>query len=253
VNLGGTLGVVLLILAVVGVAWALWRHTPFDLLLAPYVLMYFAYISTWTELADRYLLPIVPLLILLAVRCCVEVAVLRPSAKRLVVPLVGALLVVGMLAPFTASLRFDRGLSGVDVRARAALWIEHHVPSGSTIAAENYGPPLVRAADEKYYLAAGRATPAYHLVRLKLPGPGVPDRRRHIGWLRARRVGYVIVSSRVYGRVLAAAGRYPELVAFYRRLAQEGVLLTTLRPHPGEPGPVLKVYRLDPRSRAPLG
>ena len=39
-----------------------------DLMVAPYVVVYFLYIGTWKELADRYLLPIVPLLILLAVR-----------------------------------------------------------------------------------------------------------------------------------------------------------------------------------------
>ena len=250
VNLGGTLGVVLLILVVLGVAWALWRHTPLDLLLAPYVLVYFAYVSTWTELADRYLLPVV---LVTALDCSLEVAVLRPSAKRVVVPMVGVLLAVAVVAPLTDSLRFDRGLSGVDVRERAKQWVEQNLPAGSTIAAENYGPPLVRTADEKYYLAAGHATPAYHLVRLKLPQPGVPDERRDIGWLRARHVGYVIVSSRVYGRVFAAARSYPESVAFYRRLAREGVLLTTLSPRSGERGPVLKVYRLVPRSRAPQG
>jgi len=253
VNLGGTLGVVLLVLAVLGLAWALWRRTPLDLLLVPYVLVYFAYVSTWKELADRYLLPIVPLLILLAVRCSLEVVGLRPAAKRLIAPIMGALLVIGLVAPLTDSLRFDRGLSGVDVRLRAKMWVEDNVSPGSTIAAENYGPPLVRMADRRYYRAAGLTTPAYHLLRLKLPAPGVPDRRRDIGWLRARRVDYVIVSSRVYDRVFAAAGCYPALVAFYRRLAREGELLTMLKPGPGERGPVLKVYRLVPRSRAPLG
>lgn len=253
VNLGGTLGAVLLVLVVLGLAWALWRRTPLDLLLAPYVLVSFVYISTWKELADRYLLPIVPLLILLAVRGSLEVVALRPAAKRLIVPIMGAVLVLGLVAPLTDSLRFDRGLSGVDVRTRAKMWVENHVPSGSTIAAENYGPPLVRAADHKYYRAAGLSTPAYHLLRLKLPGPGVPDKRRDLGWLRSRRVDYVIVSSSVYGRVFAAAGRYPELVAFYRRLAREGELLKMLRPRPGERGPVLRVYRLFPKSRARVG
>jgi 4-amino-4-deoxy-L-arabinose transferase-like glycosyltransferase len=253
VNLGGTLGVVLLALAVLGLAWALWRRTPLDLLVAPYVLVYFIYISTWKELADRYLLPIVPLLILLAVRCSLEVVVLRPAVKRLIAPVVGLLLVVALVGPLTGSVRFDRGLSGLDVRTRAKMWVEGHVPPGSRIAAESYGPQLVRVADHKYYRAAGRATPAYHLVRLKLPGPGVVDRTRDMSWLRARRVEYVIVSSGVSDRVFAAAGRYPKVVAFYRLLAREGELLTTLKPGPGERGPVLKVYRLVPRSRVPLG
>jgi hypothetical protein len=253
VNLGGTLGVVLLVLAVLGLAWALWRRTPLDLILTPYVLVYFVYISTWKELADRYLLPIVPLLILLAVRGSLEVAVSRPAAKRLVAPVVAVLLVVALVGPLANSVHFDGGLSGVDVRTRAKMWVEDHVPPGSRIAAESYGPPLVRVADHKYYRVAGRATPAYHLVRLKLPGPGVVDRTRDISWLRARRVGYVIVSSGVWDRVFAAAGRYPKVVAFYRLLARECELLTTLKPGPGERGPVLKVYRLVPRSHVPLG
>jgi 4-amino-4-deoxy-L-arabinose transferase-like glycosyltransferase len=252
VNLISTLGVVVLILAVLGLAWALWRRTPLDLIIAPYVIIYFAYISTWKELADRYLLPIVPLLILLAVRCSLEAVALRPSARRLVAPLVGVVLLVGLLVPLSDSAHWDRSLTGVDVRTRAKVWVERHVPPGSTIAAENYGPPLVREADRRYYLAAVPVPPAYHLVRLKLPGPGVLDKKRNLRWLRTRRVDYVIVSSTVYDRVFAAAARYPQLVAFYRRLALQGELVRVLRPRPGERGPVLKVYRLAPRGHAPL-
>ena len=45
-------------------------HAP-DLIVAPYVILYAVFIGTWKELADRYLLPIVPLLLLLAVRLAV--------------------------------------------------------------------------------------------------------------------------------------------------------------------------------------
>ena len=71
-NLTGAIGVVLVVLGVAGLGWALWRRTRLDLMVAPYVIVYFVYISTWKELADRYLLVIVPLLLLLAVRLCVE-------------------------------------------------------------------------------------------------------------------------------------------------------------------------------------
>ena len=77
-NLTGAIGVVLVVLAVAGLAWALWRRTRLDLMLAPYVIVYFVYIGTWKELADRYLLVIVPLLLLLAARVCVELV--RPGA-----------------------------------------------------------------------------------------------------------------------------------------------------------------------------
>jgi hypothetical protein len=244
VNLGGALGVLLVALAIAGLAWALWRHTTVDLLLAPYALVYFAYVSTWSELADRYLLPIIPLLLLLAVRVCLELVRLRPAARRVVAPAVALLLAAALVAPLSSSIAFDRALSGVDVRVRAKAWVESNVPAGSIIATENYGAPLVRMRDEKYFRSAGLTTPAYGILRLRLPAPGVPNRSHSLAWLREKNADYVIVSSKVYERVLAAADAYPELAAFYRSLDAEAELVATFAPGAGERGPVLKVYRL---------
>jgi hypothetical protein len=243
-NLGGTLGVVLVVLAVAGLAWALWRHTAVDLLLAPYALAYFVYISTWSELADRYLLPILPLLLLLAVRLCLEALELRPAARRVAAPAVAIVLAAAIVAPLAGSLTFDRELSGGDTRERAKAWLESNVPAGSTIATENYSAPLVRVRDEAYYRSAGLATPGYRIIRLRLPAPGVPNRSHDLDWLREKNADYVIVSSKVYDRVLAAADVYPELAAFYRRLDEQAELVETFTPGRGERGPVLKVYRL---------
>ena len=44
--------------------------------------------------------------------------------------------------------------------------------------------------------------------------------------------------------VLAAAGSYPELAAFYRSLDEQAELVEVFAPGPGERGPVLKLYRL---------
>jgi len=251
VNLGGTLGVVLVVLAVAGLGWALWRHTTVDLLLAPYALAYFVYISTWKELADRYLLPILPLLLLFAVRMCLDLVDLRPAGRRVAVPLVALVLAAALVAPLAGSIAFDRGLSGADVRVRAKAWVERHVPAGSIIATESYGPPLVRVRNEKYYRSAGLETPAYRILRLALPAPGVPNRSHSLDWLREKGADYVIVSSKVYERVLAAADVYPELAAFYRSLDEDAELVEVFAPGPGERGPVLKLYRLA--APAPLG
>jgi len=251
VNLGGTFGVVLVVLAIAGLAWALWRHTTVDLLLAPYALAYFVYISTWKELADRYLLPILPLLLLFAVRLCLELVDVRPAARRVAAPAVALVLAAAIVAPLAGSIAFDRELSGTDTRARAKAWVESNVPAGSVVATENYGPPLVRLSDEKYYRGAGRGTPAYRILRLRLPAPGVPNPSHSLDWLRERDADYVIVSSKVYERVLAAAAAYPELAAFYRTLDEDAELVEVIAPGPGERGPVLKLYRLG--APAPLG
>ena len=244
-NLTGAVGVVLVVLGVAGLAWAFWRRTPLDLMVAPYVVVYFAYIGTWKELADRYLLVIVPLVILLAVRLCAEVTGLaRSRARRVVVPVVAVLLAVAFVPPLAASLAFDRGLSGGDTREVAKQWIQQHVPPGSLIAVENYGPPLVREDTLDHFRAAGLDPVAFRLVRLKLPVPGTPEGSHDLGRLRQQGVEYVVTSSRVRDRVMAAAGDYPGLVAFYRRLDEQAELVKVFRPGPEERGPELKLYRL---------
>ncbi len=243
-NLTGAIGVVLVVLAAAGIVWSLWRHTRLDLLLTPYVIVYFVYIGTWKELADRYLLPIVPLLLLLAVRLCVELAVLRPRARRFVAPAIVVVLAVAFVPPLTASVAFDRDLSGNDTREVARGWIQQHIPAGSLIAVENYGPPLVREDQLAHYRAAGLDPVAYRILRLKLPAPGTPDRTRDLAFLRRKGVQYVLVSSRVYDRVRAASEDYPSTAAFYDQLGEKAELVKEFRPGPGERGPVLRLYHL---------
>jgi 4-amino-4-deoxy-L-arabinose transferase-like glycosyltransferase len=244
-NLTGAIGVVLVVLAVIGLAWALRRRSRPDLILAPYVIVYFLYIGTWKELADRYLLVIVPLLLLLAVRVCVElVGLTRPRTRRVAVPVAAVVLAVAFALPFADSIAFDRGLGGTDTREVAREWIQMNVPAGSLIAVENYGPPLVREDVLDHYRASGLDPVAYRLLRLKLPAPETPDRSRDLQRLRRRGVEYVITSSRVRDRVLAAPEEYPTIVEFYEELDAQGELVREFRPGAGETGPVLKLYHL---------
>ncbi len=250
-NLEGTLGVLLLVLCLAAVVWALWRRTTLDLMLAPYVVVYFLYVSTWNALADRYLLPILPLVALLAGRFCVE-AVRRVGARRPRLAPAAALLTAvvvaaALYAPLSAALAFDRGLSGVDTRLVAKEWVEANISAGSVIASENYGPPLVSLAAVAAYPPAD-VPPAYELLELKLPGPGVPEPTHSLAWLHENRVEYVIVTSTVYDRVLRAPSVYPEIVAFYRQLDAEAELVREFAPAAGEHGPVIRIYSLKKSS-----
>jgi 4-amino-4-deoxy-L-arabinose transferase-like glycosyltransferase len=252
VNLAGALGLVLLALALGGVALAFWRRTRFDLMVAPYLVVTFLYVSSWKELADRYVLPLVPLLLLLGARLCVTALGRRPAARRHVVralrPALTSALAVTVIAaaalPLSDSIAYNRSLAGQDVRLTAKDWVERNIPIGSLIAVDTYGPPLVRRMDMPYFRQAGM-TPAYYgLLKLKLPVPGVRDERHSLRFLRRRGVDYVIVTSAVYKRIMAAATEYPRVVSFYRRLGDQARLLRVFRPKPGERGPVIKLYRL---------
>jgi hypothetical protein len=245
-NLGGGMGMVLVVLGIAGIAWAFWRRTRLDLMVAPYVVLYYLYISTWKELADRYLLPIAPLVILFAVRFCLELAGLRPSWRRVALPVVAAVLAVACILPLASAVSFDRGLSGTDTRTVAMDWIERTIPPDTVIAMENYSPQLVGLSDRHYFRQAGIDQKAYRIVAIPLPLPDTPIPQRSMGFLASKHVRYVIVSSEVYDRVFAAAGDYPRLADFYRQLEQTGTLVKEFRPGPGGRGPVLKIYRLPP-------
>ena len=245
-NLTGAVGVVLVVLAAAGLVWAFWRHTRLDLMVAPYVVVYFGYIGTWKELADRYLLVIVPLLILLAVRLVVELALQWPRARRFALPAAALVLAVAFVPPLASSVAFDRTLSGADTREIAREWIQRNIPEGSLIAVENYGPPLVREDQLPHYRERGLDPVTFRLVRLKLPLPGTPEPTHDLARLREQGVQYVVTSSRVRDRVLAAAADYPALAEFYRRLDEDAELVEEFRPGSGEQGPVLRLYRLSP-------
>ena len=249
VNLAGALGLVLLLLALAGLAWALWRRAPLDLMLAPTIIVYFAYVSSWNELADRYMLLLVPLLLLLAARVCSVLWRVRPAWHRALAPSAAALVALAIALPLMDSLAHNRALADPDVRERAKAWVERTIEPGATIASETLGPPLVCRLDLPYYRDEGVRPVYYRLRRLKLPLPGEPATQHTMRWLTDHRVEYVILSSAVYERVLAAPDHYPRLVIFYAALERRSDLVRVFAPRSGERGPVIKVYRLDERSR----
>jgi 4-amino-4-deoxy-L-arabinose transferase-like glycosyltransferase len=251
VNLTSALGVILLALSLGGLACSLYRRRRADLVLAPYVIVYYLYVSGWSALNDRYLLPIVPVLAILAARLAVSLARQGSPRRRLVGAAVAALLVGALALPLTASVAYDRGLAGTDVRSVAKTWVETHIRPGTTVAVEPYSPPLVSDLSLPFFVSAGRTPAYYHLVELPLPLPGRQDSWSSLSSLRQQGVRYVIISSAVYGRVLAAPLVYPQQVAFYRGLARQARLVKRFVPGPGERGPTLLVYRL-PRAVAAL-
>ena len=129
-----------MLVAVVGLVAALVRRRRVDLVLALFCVVYFADLLTLDAHFDRYVLPLVPPLAVLAGRV------------RALVPVALASLVV----PLVWSIQDDADLRRADTREAAKAWIERHVPAGATVAVDPSTPPLL----------------GYRLVRFELPGPG---------------------------------------------------------------------------------
>ena len=204
----------LLLLVLLGLVVALVRRRRADLVLLSFALAYWLYLMPLEAHFDRYVLPLVPVLAVLAGRV------------RVAVPLALALLVV----PLVWSARDARDLTTTDARLRAEAWIEANVPRKTEIAADPSTLPL-----------EGRP-----VVRLGLPGPGRPvDPRRDVGRLEAAGVELVLVSGAVADRVLAARQRYPREARFYDELARKAEVAFQAGPDdPGLAGPWVRVYRL---------
>jgi 4-amino-4-deoxy-L-arabinose transferase-like glycosyltransferase len=201
-----------LLIAVAGLVVALVHRTRADLVLAVFVLVYFANLLVLHSHFDRYVLPLVPALGALAGR-------LRGLA-----PVTLLMLVV----PLTWSARDARNLTKTDARVVAERWVEQHVPRGAYLAADSSTPDFA----------------GYRVLGLNLPRPGQPfDPNRDVAHLRKLGVRYVVVTGAVEGRVLAAAGHYPRETRFYESLKDERRVYV-IRPHDDVGGPWLEIYRL---------
>ncbi len=205
----------LLLVAVVGVVVAVVRRTRADLVLLSFAVVYWLTLMPQQAHFDRYVLPLVPVLAVLAgsVRAAVPVAL------------------VALLLPLAWSANDARELTRTDTRVRADAWVAVNIPRGDRIAADPSTLPL----------------PGRPVVGLELPGPGRPsDPERDLVRLRRQGVKWVIVSGAVTDRVLAVPDTYPREALFYARLGH------TLEPafgvfpdEPGLAGPWVRVYRLQ--------
>jgi 4-amino-4-deoxy-L-arabinose transferase-like glycosyltransferase len=201
-----------LVIAAAGLVLALVRRRRADLVLAVFVLVYFADLLTLHAHFDRYVLPLVPALGALAGRF------------RALVPVTILMLVV----PLTWAVRDARDLTRTDARIVAHGWVERNLPRGATLAADSSTPDFA----------------GFRVVPLALPRPGErTDPNRDLGRLRALGVRYVVVTGAVEDRVLAAAGDYPRETRFLHDLRKEKRVYAV---HSGGElvGPWIEIYRL---------
>jgi len=201
-----------LLIAAAGLVLALVHRRRADLVLAVFVLVYFADLMTLHAHFDRYLLPLVPALGALAGRL------------RALAPVTILMLVV----PLTWAIRDARDLTRTDARIVAHRWAERNLPRGAILATDPSTPDLE----------------GFRIVRLELPRPGEPpDPRRNVARLRELGVRYVVVTGAIEDRVLAAADHYPRETSFYRDLERQQRVYS-LHPGPRLGGPWVEIYRL---------
>ena len=203
-----------LLVAVLGLCVALTRRNRADVVLASFVVVYFLDLCTLGAHFDRYVLPLVPPLAVLAGRL------------RSLAPVTLLLLVV----PLTWTIRNDARLTKTDTRVVAQRWVDRHVRRETRLAADPSLPPFA----------------GYRIVKLDLPLPSEehPDRDRNLARLRLQDVRYVIVTGAVADRVLAARKDYPFEARFYENVRRLKRVFYVRENQDGLNGPWVAVYRL---------
>jgi 4-amino-4-deoxy-L-arabinose transferase-like glycosyltransferase len=201
-----------LVIAAAGLVLALACRRRADLVLAVFVLVYFADLLTLHAHFDRYLLPLVPALGALAGRF------------RALAPVTILMLVI----PLTWAVRDARDLTRTDTRIVAHGWVERELPTGTTLAADSSTPDFA----------------GFRVLSLALPRPGQPaDPKRDLERLRELGVSYVVVTGVVEDRVLAAAEEYPRETRFLSELRKEERVYA-VQPGGELAGPWVEIYRL---------
>jgi hypothetical protein len=201
-----------LALGLLGLVLAAARRRRADVVLASFAVAYWLTLMPQRAHFDRYVLPLVPVLGVLAGRV------------RLLAPVALALLVV----PLVWSIGDARRLTRTDTRAVALPRVERAIPAAEQVAVDPSSPPLPR-----------------RVLDLQLPGPGRPsDPDRDLARLRARGVSWVLVTGSVTDRVLRARSRYPRESRFYDELARLHPVVD-VEPGHGLTGPWVRLYRIS--------
>ena len=221
----------------------------------------------------RYLLAVLPGWALLAS----EGLALCARGRASWIGLLAAALAVG--PGIAQCARQDRDMRLPDTRQLSRAWVLQHVPPGATLILDepNASPDLVMVREEieelarrtqtsgspraRLFLGMARVHPGggyriyrilrsardlgtYHPKQVELSQADAPmvDLRPGLSAARAIKAGWIVTSS--FG---AAAGRSPELAAFFRELPAQARLEAVFVPIPAElAGPTLRIYRLGP-------
>ena len=245
--------------ALAGAALALRRAPRRALLLLAFPAVFLVFLSGQGRFFARWILPVYPLLAIMAGYAAVALVDALPAPPRLRPALLAALALALVAQGAVASARVDTVLAREDTRAQARTWLERNVPPGSRIVVEPFLP-------EGFLRVGDRVGPErFERRRVERPFQAYEARLRAPLVERYRAEGYcwVVTGSNQKQRGLKAglAGAR----AYYERLSREGDRRAIFSPFDAgaapvefnydlsfnyqpaayeRPGPLVEVYRL---------
>ena len=257
----GTMGWIGLVAIVIGLVVTLRSPTPARWTLVPAALAFLVLLAAQNLIWSRWILPLLPMLALLAAAGGVAViraikSRVRNSARGSVRPVIAA----ALLFPSAAGAWGAMNERANDTRDQAAAWAVQNLPAGSTVVLEHLQLGL---RDQPWTflfpLGASGCLDGKKLLSAKVKYDDVQSKRQgakivDLGNIPADRLptcraDYAILS--YYDLYLAERSRYPQQLATYRALLGDGRTLALFRPKKGRVGgPVIRIVAIQPTGRA---
>jgi len=222
-------------------------------LLVPAPILFLAFMGLQGRYFGRWLLPIFPILCLLAALFALQLAAaiarrLGPSigdrrlpAVRVVLVSVAVLALCGQGAFY--SVHSDLVLARADTRALTRVWMVAHIPAGTPIVVEPVAPDAWGTRWNKYASLVSRISGSGALEPAVTGVVGIEDYVRTlspalIGYYQRYGYCWVVSGSTQSARAFADPQAVPLAVAYYRALATHSEVVYRASPYARGQGPV---------------
>jgi len=224
-SLNHSLGYPLAIFSLAAIVYGIFTHREKDIVLISFPLLYYFIISSFTRHGDRYILPLVPFLAIIAAMFLMEIVsrITLSGNKRSVILAIAAFILVFL--PGIKVIRYAQLMSEKGTRIEAKDWINENIPRDKRIAYEFYFPHFSGYRMENIYIV------------------GIHS----FEWYKDR-FDYIIVNSGRYERYFKTSlKQYQGIRHNYEDIEAKGELIKQFDPSPfspNNPNPVVKIYKV---------
>jgi hypothetical protein len=257
--------------ALVGAIWLPFRNRRLFAILVPAPLAFLLFMGLQDRFFARWLLPVYPLLCVLAAWAAVALATRVPLRTRPVAVAFGVLL---CLQGLVFSIHNDIALSRPDTRQLARNWMVDNVPIRSKVVIEPFVPAAWAADAQSVREGTGNGFRWNKWPTTRAPdadGGGVIRLEDYERYTRPALLGayarggycWVVTGSTQYGRAFAEPDQVPDAIRYYEALGRDAELVYRVAPEGGSTdfsydfsfnayplgvdrmGPEVKIYKLS--------
>ncbi len=246
-SLPRSIGWPLVILCIISITVLLVKRERKSLLLLSFPFYYLCTVGSWAMRADRYIFPVVPILLIISAVGLWQISdelfkgIREKTSGSNQTPKIQPHIVAGILAallivvPASSTLKYQHQLALPETQVVTTQWIKQHLPPKSAIATGPFGIDLENED--------------YRVLEIPFNAGGT---EKTFGFYDTRwyeDCDLVVTSDYDYGRYLQDPVRFHDILKFYDTLQSKWSLVYSVAPGDSLNGPTFWLYRPPPSSR----